>query len=217
MGKKRPGRTKEQIIKDFEIISQIFAHARTRYPDHQIHFVPIGGNEVLAECHYSLVVLTCAGLVVHDPDAPANLRNHATRIIERVRDNVCLDLGGPPRKGISLYSLDYGIIEKIREAHREYKNDGSTDRMKYILPLIDYIKERIKYGTPIAPGWEEGIKKVIWKRRKESTVLIETLCILTGREKSSVGKEIRKLDKAAASAREDWDRRIESLKQKTKN
>lgn len=182
MGKRKSSRTREQIIKDTQLVRPLIAYVQRYHPKTKIHFLSPTKSEIVADYNFALMGLNAAGIIVQDPNAPEKLRNHAARVIERARKAVCLNLGGPPRIGISLYSLDYGIIKKIKEAYQQHRE--GVDRKKYMSELVSYIKEAVQgiFGGPLSPGWEERIRKIPWKNRKEVTVVLSTLCVLTGRK-----------------------------------
>ena len=169
---------------------------------------------MVADYNFALMGLNAAGIIVQDSNAPKKLRNHAKRVIRRAREAVCLNLGGASRKGISLYALEYGIIKKTQEAYQQHRE--GVDRKKYISKLISYIKkaEQGIFGVPLSPGWEERIRKIPWKGRKEVTVVLETLCVLTGRKKDSVRKEKKKYDEDMAKAERKLAQYVETLRQK---
>lgn len=214
MGKRKPSRTREQIIKDTQLVRPLIAYVQRYHPETKIHFLSPTKSEMVADYNFALMGLNAAGIIIQDPNAPKKLRNHAEKVIRRARDAVCFNPGGAPRKGISLYALDYGIIKKIKEAYQQHRE--GVDRKKYMSELISYIKEAVQgiFGGPLSPGWEERIRKIPWKNRKEVTVVLSTLCVLTGRERNSVGREKREYDKDMAKAERELAQYIESLRQK---
>jgi len=214
MGKRKSGRTKEQITKDIRLLRPLIAYVQRYHPKTKPPLFIKTKSETDGNYALALMGLNYAGIVAQNPNAPEKLRKHAERVIRRAHDAVCLNPGSRPRIGISLYDLDYGINRKIKEACQQ-RREG-VDRKKYMSELIDYIKktEQRTYGAPLSPGWEKRIWEIPWARRKEATVVIETLCVLTGRKKSSVSKEKREYDKDMAKDERELAQYRKALKQK---
>jgi len=214
MGKRKPSLTGEQTSKDLRLLRPLRAYVHRYHPKTKPPLFTTTKSETNINYTLALMGLNDAGIIVQDSNAPKILRNHAERVIKRARDAVCLNLGGAPRKGISLYDLDHGITIKIKELYQQHRE--GVDRNKYMSELIDYIKkaEQGIFGVPLHPGWEKGIRETTCKNRKEITVVLSILCVLTGRERSSVRYEKRKYDKVMAEGERQIAQHIKDLKQK---
>ena len=222
MGKRKSSWTGEQITKDIRLLRPLIAyvqrhHPKTKPPSFITTKSETDGNYVLA-----LMGLNAAGIIVQDPNAKKKLRNHAEEVIKRARDAVCLDLGGPPRIGISLYDFDHGsyrrLIQEISKTFRACRRIWRIGRpvdIKEKEPLITWIRTEVDGGMPAAPNWESAVKISVntpWKGKQEITVILDILAALTGRKKASVGGEKKKLDQYLEGLDRELPRILRALK-----
>ncbi len=205
MGTRKSGRIGEQTIKYIRLLRPLIAyqqryHPKTKPPP----FIKTKKGETNRNYNLAIMGLNAAGIIAQDSNAPKKLRKHAERVIERACEAVCLDLGGQPRKGISLRELDYSsyrrLIQKISKtfkACRKIWRAVESVGIKEKEPLITWIRKEVDGGMPAAPNWESAVKISVntpWKGNREITVILDILAALTGRERASVGGEKKKLD-----------------------
>lgn len=222
MGTRKSGWTSEQIIKDVGLAWRLRQYVQEHHPKTKIHFLLPPKGEAVNIYNYAIRVLTEAGVIVQDPKAPKKLRDYAERVIKRAYDAVCLDLGGQPRKGISLDELDFDSyrrliqeISKTFKACRKIWRTGKPVGIKEKEPLITWIRKEVDRGMPAAPNWESAVKISVntpWKGKREITVILDILAALTGRERASVGGEKKKFDQYLEGLDRKLARTLRALK-----
>jgi len=223
MKKKKSSRIREKNIKDIRLLRPLIAyvqryHSKTKPPP----FIKTKKGETNRNYALAIMGLNYAGIIIQDSNAPKRLRNHAEQVIERAYEAVCLDFGGPPRIGISLYEMDFGSyrrliqeISKTFRACRKIWRAGESIGIEEQKPLINWIRTEVNRGMPAAPDWESAVKISVnkpWKGKQEITVILDILAALTGRERASVGGEKKKFDQYLEGLDRELARMMRTLK-----
>lgn len=219
MKKRKSDLIGEQNIKYIRLLRPLTAYVQ-RYHNKAPPISNLKTKKGETNRNYNLAImgLNAAGIIAQHSNAPKKLRKHAERVIERACKAVCLDLGGQPRKGISLRAFDYSSYRRlIQEISKTFKACRKIWRavesvgIKEKEPLIAWIRKEVDEGMPAIPGWE-GVVNKPWKGKQEITVILDILAALTGRDRASVRVEKKKIEQYLEGLDRELARTLRTLK-----